>query len=92
MAIVGDNLVGTLGIIKVGWWYGTPGKDCFMTERWDFVLPQYHHSGVTEKMWQTAGAIADEAGLELFNMGKPRERKGKLFFLPRVVVAKSDTS
>lgn len=84
MAVIGDNMVGTMGIIKVDWWYGFPDQCDFLTERWQFVLPQFHNTLVDQRLAAEADAIADAAGLEFINMGKPRERKGKLFMLPRV--------
>lgn len=82
MAIVDGMLVGTMGIIKPVWWYG---NDEFLTDRWNFVLPQFHHTGVEKELMVWAKTIADDAGLRFINQGKLRAMKddtGLMF--PRV--------
>jgi hypothetical protein len=82
MAVLGNNMVGTLGVIKANWWYN-PSVD-FMTDRWHFVLPQFHNGPVDKALLGEALAIADIAGLEFIDQGKMRERNGRLLMMPRV--------
>lgn len=88
MAIVGGNLVGTMGIIRPTWWYG---DEDFLTDRWHFVLPNLWHSPVNDLLLEEAFAIADAAGLKFIHQGKIRERNGKRMMMPRVYVPESAT-
>lgn len=82
MAIVGGNLVGTLGLIKATWWYG---DDEFLTDRWNFCLPQFYHTEVERALEGEAKAIAEAAGLPFINQGKLRRRKdGSGLMMPRI--------
>lgn len=82
MAIVDGNLVGTMGIIKAVWWYG---DDEFLTDRWNFVLPQFHHTEVEVALKREAMNLANQAGLRFINQGKLREMKdGTGLMFPRV--------
>jgi len=82
MAIIDGKLVGTMGIIKAVWWYG---DDEFLTDRWNFVLPQFHHTEVEVALKREAMALADQAGLRFINQGKLREMKdGTGLMFPRV--------
>lgn len=82
MAIVDGNLVGTMGLIKPVWWYG---DDEFLTDRWNFVLPQFHHTEVEAVLKAEALKIAEQAGLRFINQGKLREMKdGTGLMFPRV--------
>ena len=69
MLMDGDELVGTMGIMKVTWWYGA-GE--FMTDRWHFALP----GQPSEALLDEAVEIAHAAGLDFIHQGKIRERKG----------------
>lgn len=75
MAILDGYLVGTMGLIKVPWWYN-PSYE-FLTERWHFVLPQYHHGAVNAALVGEAEAIAEDAGLQYVDPGKLRVRHGR---------------
>lgn len=82
MAVVDDTMVGTMGIIKPVWWYG---PDEFLTDRWNFVLPQYHHTSVESALMAEAKQLAEEAGLRFINQGKLRAMKdGTGLMFPRV--------
>jgi len=82
MAIVDGVMVGTMGIIKPVWWYG---NDEFLTDRWNFVLPQFHHTPVEAALMAEAKQLAEEAGLRFINQGKIRAMKdGTGFMFPRV--------
>lgn len=72
MAMRGDMLVGTFGLIKPTWWYGD-GE--FLTDRWNFIAPPEVHSGVGKLLDDEAKAIADAAGLIFINQGKIRRQK-----------------
>ncbi len=89
MAIVGDHLVGTLGLIKAGWWYGKPGENLFLTDRWHFCLPHLYHTTVDARLMAEAEMLANASGLEFIDQGKLRERRGKLLMMPRVIVPDS---
>lgn len=81
MAIKNEHLVGTLGLMHVGWWYNPAYR--FMTERWHFVLPQFKNGDVNRMLISEAESIANIAGLEFINQGKIRGKPGKLMLLPR---------
>jgi nucleotide-binding universal stress UspA family protein len=83
MAIVDGFLVGTLGLMKVDWWYSDEGS--FLTDRWHFVLPQHKHGPIDKALLNEARAIADDAGLPFVNQGKIRRLKdGSHLMTPRV--------
>jgi len=61
-ALIGDKLVGTLGVICPDWWYGD-GK--FFTDRWFFTLPGV--AGVGAALTADADALAwmsEQAGAD----------------------------
>lgn len=83
MAMRGDVLVGTLGIVRPTWWYGDGD---FLTDRWHFVLPQEWHGEADRLLMAEACKIADLSGLEFIDQGKIRPQKAgkKFLMLPRV--------
>jgi hypothetical protein len=83
MLFAGEKLVGTMGIMKVTWWYGA-GE--FMTDRWDFALPG--HDG--KLMLEEAKRIAGAAGLEFWHNGKGRERTGVHRRRPTIYVVEKE--
>lgn len=84
MAMRGDMLVGTLGLIRPVWWYG---DDAFMTDRWNFCIDSEKHGGAGQLLEAEAKAIAGAAGLPFINQGKVRRRKdGSYLMFPRVHV------
>lgn len=84
MAIVDDMMVGTMGIIKPVWWYG---PDEFLTDRWNFCLPQFYHTPVEAALENEAKQLAADAGLPFINQGKIRRRKdGSGLMMPRIIV------
>lgn len=72
MAIVDGYLVGTMGIMKVDWWYS---EDAFLTDRWHFVLSEHQHGPVDQMLMAEARAIASDAGLLFVDQGRLRERR-----------------
>lgn len=82
MAVLDGNMVGTMGIMKATWWYNP--AVAFMTERWHFVLPQFHNGPVDKALLGEALAIASLADLEFVDHGKMRERNGRFLMMPRV--------
>lgn len=84
MAIKDGMLVGTLGLIRVPWWYNP--NYFFLTERWHFVLPEFHHGEPDRLLKQEARNIADLTGFTFIDMGKNRPQKdgNNHLILPRV--------
>lgn len=84
MLMRGDMLVGTMGIMRAGWWYGkAPGNE-FLTDRWHFVLPELANTPAAALLFDEAKAIASAARLELVHNGKLRPAKnGVLRLMPR---------
>lgn len=91
MAIIGDKLVGTMGVMKAEWWYGYAGQSDFLTDRWGFILPSLNHSPVFDMLIEEAHALASAAGLEFIYQGRIRERHGKLMAFPRAYTPESAT-
>lgn len=89
MAIKGDMLVGTMGLMRPTWWYGDAD---FLTDRWHFVLPDLWHSDANKKLLGEAKAIAREAGLNFIHQGKIRKVKdGTFLMFPRLHEPESAT-
>lgn len=89
MAIKDGHLIGSLGLIQVPWWYNPAYS--FFTERWDFVLPQFHNTGVGEMLYAEADSIALAAECEFINQGKIRGKRGRLMWMPRSSRPESST-
>ena len=88
MAMVGDALVGTMGIIKPTWWYG---DEEFLTDRWHFVLPQYDGTAISQALLDEAVKIADGAHLKFFHQGRARRAKNGVYYMwPRIYGGGSD--
>lgn len=66
------HLVGTLGLINVKWWYS---KAKFLTNRFFFVFPQFHHTGAAAMLLAEASAIAANAELKLVIISNAKRRK-----------------
>jgi len=82
MVMLGDSMVGTMGIIKPSWWYGDAD---FLTDRWHFVMPAFMHTPTAELLMTEARSIASIAGLEFIHNGKLRAGKdGVLRRMPKV--------
>lgn len=84
MVIRNGLLVGTLGLIRVPWWYAP--THFFLTERWHFVLPEFFHREPDKLLKAEALKIADLTGLKFIDPGKNRPQKDRNSFLsfPRV--------
>lgn len=89
MAIRGNRLIGTMGIIKPNWWYNTRYR--FLADRWDFVEKAEHHGPAHELMLAEACAIADMAGLKFIHQGKIREKNRVFRMMPRSYTPESFT-
>lgn len=82
MVLHNGVLVGTMGLMKVKWWYG---KGEFLTDRWHFVLPAFMHTPTAAALMDDAKEIARIAGLEFVHNGKLRIAKDDVLRLtPRV--------
>jgi len=83
MAMRGDYLVGTMGLIRPTWWYA---DDAFLTDRWNFCIESEMHNGAGKLLNDEAVAIARAAKLKFINQGKIRRLKEPNTFLmmPRV--------
>jgi hypothetical protein len=82
MAIIEGRLVGTMGLIKVPWWYNL--SHYFMIDRWFFCLPEVLNKGVGVRLRAEAAVIADAAGLPLFIMGKWKKGAKRPFISPEI--------
>lgn len=89
MAIKDGRLIGTLGIINVGFWYNSSYS--FMTDRWQHVLPQFRNGDVNRMLEAEADSIAEAAGQKFIHQGKIRGKRGRLMLFPRLSVPESDT-
>ena len=70
MAMRGDTLVGTMGLINPGFWWNNKVK--FLANRWLFALPG---TGACAALVREANAIAKGSGYELYVID---EAKGRL--------------
>jgi hypothetical protein len=87
VAMQGDMMVGTLGIIDPTWWYG---DDRFLTERWLAVADPAHHSDVYRMLLDEARKISADAGIEFILQGKIRRGKdGLMHYLPKAYPVES---
>jgi GNAT superfamily N-acetyltransferase len=82
IAIVDNLMVGTMGLMRMNWWYNT--KYCFMVDRWFFTLPEATNKGVGARLKAEAEIIAKGAGIPLFIMGKWRKDKRVPVISPRI--------
>lgn len=80
MALHNDVLVATLGIMRVTWWYNDAD---FLTDRWHFCLPEFHHGPADKLMMEEAKKIAHEAGLPFVDNGKLRDAKNGVLRMRR---------
>lgn len=71
IAEINGEIVGSLGIIGVDWWYA---KARFFTDRWLFVYPALANKGIGMAMIAEAGAIATAADMDLLINGKAVRR------------------
>lgn len=67
------HLMGSLGLIKVPWWYNT--KVHFLTNRWFSVWPQLKNRGVGVRLEAEAAAIGVTAGLQVVITSHVKRRK-----------------
>lgn len=89
MAMRGDMLVGTLGLIRPVWWYG---DDAFLTDRWNFVVDAEKHGPAEEMLLDEARKIAAMSKLKFINQGKIRRgrKAGDYLMFPRVHLSEAD--
>lgn len=88
MAMRGDILVGTLGLIKPVWWYS---DDAFLTDRWNFCIEaEKHVCGAA--LDAEAKSIATVSGLKFINNGKirPQKEPDSYLMFPRVFSPEPD--
>lgn len=83
VAEIKGEIVGTIGVTTFEDWY-TDYK--FMTNRWFFVFPALHHSGVAAGLEAEAAALCSQIGIDLVISGK---RKRRLRHLGRGVIFES---
>jgi GNAT superfamily N-acetyltransferase len=81
MAIIGDQLVGTIGLVQVPWWYNNASH--FLTDRWFFVLPEHRNGLVAKVLLAEAAAVAEAAELPppIINL-KQRRRDSVTYMRP----------
>lgn len=83
LAEINGELVATLGIIRVPWWYG---PDEFLTDRWFFLYPQLKNQGVGAALLGEAHGIGRQAGLPVVIHGHMRQKRDGLFFVKPVIM------
>jgi hypothetical protein len=72
MVIHNGVMVGTMGLMRVDWWYG---DESFLVDRWHFVLPSFEHTPTAAALMDEAKSIAELAGIEFIHQGKIRPPK-----------------
>ncbi len=88
MVMIGDALVGTMGLVNPVWWYGDEG---FLTDRWHFVLPQYDGTPISQALMDEAIKIAKGAGVNFIHQGRMRRGKNGVYYMwPRIYGGESD--
>lgn len=83
MAFIDDRLVGTVGITFAEWWYGEGG---FLTDRWNFTLPELRNGPVSQALLDEADRLAAASDLLFIQQGKTRrdpKRGHTLYTMPR---------
>jgi GNAT superfamily N-acetyltransferase len=89
VALADGEIVGTLGIVMVPWWYNRATQ--FLTDRWCFVSPAHRHKGVFDALIAEADALAARLELAFIFNGKSRRRDKAhprvAYTSPRKVVA-----
>lgn len=86
VARMGGHIIGSLGLIRTGWWYNQ--KSFFLTDRWFFVFPQFHHVGVAARLLAEAAVIGAHAEIPVVINGHMRKGRGPgnvYFTRPRVI-------
>jgi hypothetical protein len=76
-----DHILGTLGLIRMNWWYNTKQK--FLTNRFFFCLPQFKHLGVGTRLEQEAMAIGQELGLPVLIVSHTKQRNSSRPYFAR---------
>lgn len=88
IAEIDGELVGSLGIMRVPWWYG---PDEFLTDRWFFLYPALKNQGVGAALLGEAHGIGVQAKLPVIIHGHTRQRQDGLFFLRPVIMRPDET-
>lgn len=88
IAEINGEIVGTLGVVKVPWWYNV--KSDFLTDRFFFTYPALANSGIGAGLQAEAAAIAAQLGLDLIINGKfvrrnRRAGRGVVYTSPTVI-------
>lgn len=87
MAMRGDMLVGTMGLVRPTWWYG---DDSFLTDRWNFIVDAEKNGDAGRLLDHEAKEIAKAAGLPFINQGKIRRQKdGGFLMMPRATISEA---
>jgi hypothetical protein len=86
VARLSGHIIGSLGLIMPRWWYNT--KAGFITDRWFFCYPAFHHLGVGASLLAEADALGKRAGREVIINGHMKRRSsGVSFTRPTVLGA-----
>jgi hypothetical protein len=86
MAVMDNNLVGTLGLVRPEWWYGSGPRSRFFTDRWFFIVPTMKGMGVGGLLLGEAAAIAATNEEMILINGHMRKRAHVHFTRPLVVM------
>jgi len=67
VAEINGELVGTIGVTKIGFWWGD--YEC-MTNRWCHIFPALANTGIGSALVAEAHAMCEQIGLDLVISGK----------------------
>lgn len=84
VARLNSHIIGSLGVVKAAWWYNT--AVFFMSDRWLFVYPEFHHLGVGARLIAEADIVAKSASLPLIINGHQKRRGNGISFIRAMVL------
>jgi hypothetical protein len=75
------HLVGTLGLVRMNWWYNT--KQEFITNRFFFVAPPLKHLGLGARLEQEAVAYGKALNLPVLIVSHTKQRNSSRPYFAR---------
>jgi hypothetical protein len=88
LAEIGTEIVGSLGIIKVPWWYNH--EAFFLTDRFLFCFPALWNKGVGTRLLAEAGAISKQTELLMIINGHAKKRSNGIYFTKPLLIRPSE--